>query len=108
MFLKYGNDKRLLFTGAIFDEVKINALRTFCKLYFHGHSVGGTNPSLLEAMGSGRLIAAHDNEFNRAILQSDAFYFSSAEQVAQILNKALRTEQTEVMLENNFKKIQRN
>ena len=44
-------------------------LKYFSHLYFHGHSVGGTNPSLLEAMGSRTLIAAHQNEFNHAVLQ---------------------------------------
>ena len=47
----------------------------FEHMYFHGHSVGGTNPSLLEAMASEDLIAAHNNPFNKSVLHSDAFYF---------------------------------
>ncbi len=105
MFTKYGKDKRLHFTGAVFDETKVTALRAFSKLYFHGHSVGGTNPSLLEAMSGGALIAAHDNEFNRAILQNDAFYFNSVDEVAQLVNTGEQTEQTAAMINSNLKKI---
>jgi glycosyltransferase involved in cell wall biosynthesis len=105
MGVKYGSDKRVHFAGAIFDETKINALRKFCKLYFHGHSVGGTNPSLLEAMSSATIIAAHDNEFNRAVLQNDAFYFANAAEVEQLSNTIERTDATAEMTENNLKKI---
>ena len=105
MFAKYGKDKRVHFAGAIFDMDKINALRTFCKLYFHGHSVGGTNPSLLEAMASGSLIAAHNNEFNRAVLQSDACYFNNAEEAAQLINQVEHPEQSAEMTNNNINKI---
>lgn len=54
-------------------------------LYFHGHSVGGTNPSLLEAMACAGTIAAHNNLFNAAVLENAACYFSSAEDVTRIL-----------------------
>lgn len=102
---KYGKDDRLLFVGAIFDENKVNAIRAFCKLYFHGHSVGGTNPSLLEAMAGKALIAAHENEFNRAVLQKDAFYFRSADEVTQLVNAVASTEEKAIMLGNNLRKI---
>ena len=105
MLVRYGKDRRLILTGAIFDETKVTALRAFCRLYFHGHSVGGTNPSLLEAMASGALIAAHDNEFNRAVLQNDAFYFKTTDEVLQLINVVERTEQTEEMISNNSKKV---
>ena len=74
-------------------------------MYFHGHSVGGTNPSLLEAMASRALIAAHDNPFNRAVLQDDAFYFSSFYEVKGIIETTSRNEQQMVMLNNNLQKI---
>lgn len=65
-------------------------MRYYSNLYFHGHTVGGTNPSLLEAMGSGALICAHDNIFNKAILKDDAFYFKNHKDIFKIaleLNK---------------------
>jgi glycosyltransferase involved in cell wall biosynthesis len=105
MVAKYEKDKRVHFAGAIFDMDKINALRTFCKLYFHGHSVGGTNPSLLEAMASGSLIAAHNNEFNRAVLQSDAYYFNNAEGIVLLIKQLEQQEQTTDMVSNNMNKI---
>ncbi len=83
---KYGDSSRIKFLGAIYDQEKINNLRYFSALYFHGHSVGGTNPSLLEAMGCNALIAAHDNLFNNSILEGDAFYFSTSEDIAHLLN----------------------
>lgn len=70
------------FTGAIYNKEKIDALRRHAGMYYHGHSVGGTNPSLLEAMATGARIAAHDNPFNRAVLQDLAIYFSTADEVA--------------------------
>lgn len=77
------------FIGGVYDSDELDDLRYFSHLYFHGHSVGGTNPSLLEAMGTQARIAAHNNPFNRAILQDQAFYFSSPEEVAEVVGNAL-------------------
>lgn len=74
------------FIPPVYDEVALNNLRYYSALYFHGHSVGGTNPSLLEAMACGCIIAAHDNIFNRAVLQNEADYFSSSGDVSLIMN----------------------
>ncbi len=101
---KYKNDSRILFTGSIFHSQKIHTLRTFSHLYFHGHSVGGTNPSLLEAMSSKALIAAHDNPFNKSVLQNDALYFSDANDVRRIIETTKRAEQ-EKKVDNNLSKI---
>src|SRR4030095_794887 len=72
--MKYGNQK-IKFVGGIYDKALLNNLRYFSKLHFHGHSAGGTNPSLLEAMACGCHIAAHENIFNREILKNEADYF---------------------------------
>lgn len=82
---KYITSSAIHFAGAIFDQHKLDSLRAFCKLYFHGHSVGGTNPSLLEAMASGSIIAAHKNEFNEAVLGNDACYFLTHTDVSRII-----------------------
>lgn len=71
--------ERLLFTGAVYDVPRVQALRYFCRAYLHGHSVGGTNPSLLEAMGCGNAVIAHDNEFNREVLGGAAIFFKDCE-----------------------------
>jgi len=73
------------FPGAIFNRKLLNNLRHFCSVYFHGHSAGGTNPSLLEAMAAGALICAHNNPFNREVLGKNAFYFSRPEDIAELL-----------------------
>ena len=104
MYKKYGADKRVHFAGAIFDEVKTTTLRTFCKLYFHGHSVGGTNPSLLQAMANGAVIAAHDNSFNKAVLQNDALYFNTPADVLHIINTHVASDGITEMTKNNIKK----
>jgi hypothetical protein len=67
--------------------------------------VGGTNPSLLEAMASRALIASHDNPFNKAILGKDAFYFSDARGVARILDRPAAGPTEAAMVEANFRKI---
>jgi len=74
------------FSDAIYDQSELDNLRYYCSLYFHGHSVGGTNPSLLEAMACGCRIAAHDNQFNRAVLQSETDYFPNENAVIRIIN----------------------
>ncbi|MBJ6118428.1 DUF1972 domain-containing protein [Pontibacter sp. BT310] len=109
---KYGNylknkfkDPRIHFLGAIYDIYKLDNLRYYSNLYFHGHTVGGTNPSLLEAMASNSLICANDNQFNRSILNEDAYYFTNEKEVRHVLNSVLKTAQNDFMIENNRQKI---
>lgn len=101
----YGQKPGIRFLGGIYDITIVNNLRYFSHLYFHGHSVGGTNPSLLEAMGSNALIAANDNIFNRAILGPDAFYFADEEQLVNIIRTETAKNQHTQMLSNNLRKI---
>lgn len=84
---KYGNERNVEFVGGIYDFKKLDSVRHFSKAYFHGHSVGGTNPSLLEAMAAGCFIFAHDNIFNRAVLKENAFYYPSADKVTEYFNR---------------------
>jgi glycosyltransferase involved in cell wall biosynthesis len=97
--------KEIRFLGPVFDLQVLNSLRYYSHLYFHGHSVGGTNPSLLEAMASHALIVAHDNIFNRSVLGDDAFYFNSAEQLATLFAKNIRKDDHQSMIDNNVEKI---
>jgi glycosyltransferase involved in cell wall biosynthesis len=73
------------FVNGIYDEPLLSALRYYAKGYIHGHSVGGTNPSLLEAMAAGSIITAHDNAFNRYLLGDTTPYFANAEHLTEIL-----------------------
>ena len=83
---KFGKEKNIRFVGGIYDFKKLNSVRYFSYAYFHGHSVGGTNPSLLEAMASNCYILAHNNIFNKAVLKKNAHYYTSAEEVKSMLN----------------------
>lgn len=109
---KYGRylyDKyqdKVLFLGAIYDFDVLNQLRLHCALYFHGHSVGGTNPSLLEAMACSCLIVAHNNPFNKGVLGDDAVYFASAEEISRLLKKEQLTENRAEFIQNNRQKIE--
>lgn len=67
------------FVGAIYDAQTVNALRFFARAYVHGHQVGGTNPSLVEALGAGNAVIAHDNPFNRWVAAEGAIYAQNAE-----------------------------
>jgi len=82
---KYKEHNNIRFLGSIYDINVLNNLRFFSNIYFHGHTVGGTNPSLLEAMGSCALICAHDNIFNKSILKEEAFYFTSPADISKCL-----------------------
>jgi glycosyltransferase involved in cell wall biosynthesis len=73
--LRAAANSQVRFFGAIYDQVIVSALRSSARLYVHGHTVGGTNPSLVEAMGAGSPILAHDNVFNRWVAGSGAAYF---------------------------------
>lgn len=65
--LKAMADGRIIFLGGVYDKARLAALRRYACVAFHGHSVGGTNPSLLEAISAGRPIIAHGNPFNREV-----------------------------------------
>jgi len=89
---KYKNIPKIRFVGGVYDIDKLNNLRYYSSIYFHGHTVGGTNPSLLEAMASNSLICANDNPFNRYILNDDAIYFQTCEDVSMHLNNVDHTD----------------
>ena len=86
---KFKDSANIRFIGGIYNINVLNNLRHFSNLYFHGHTVGGTNPSLLEAMASSALICANNNEFNSTILEEDSFYFSTVDDVAKVLTTIL-------------------
>lgn len=67
--------KDIIFLGAIYNKEILNSLRYFSYAYIHGHQVGGTNPSLVEAMAAGNAVIAHDNKFNNWVTNSEALYF---------------------------------
>ena len=102
---KFKAFKNIRFIGILYNLDHLDNLRYFSNLYFHGHSVGGTNPSLLEAMASRALIVAHKNEFNQDILKENGFYFTNADEVKNML-KVVKKRDNLPMIQNNFEVIE--
>ncbi|EDM34772.1 Glycosyltransferase-like protein [Pedobacter sp. BAL39] len=103
---KYAAYTQIRFIGGIYNINILNNLRYYSNIYFHGHTVGGTNPSLLEAMASNSLICANDNPFNKYILEGDAIYFQTAQEVREhLLSVVYDEEHYQKMLKNNMAKI---
>jgi glycosyltransferase involved in cell wall biosynthesis len=77
------------FVGAIYDKAVVQALRFHSAAYVHGHQVGGTNPSLVEALGASNPVIAHDNRFNRWVAGDGASYFTCANTFSQRVDQLL-------------------
>ncbi|MFS4455315.1 DUF1972 domain-containing protein [Maribacter sp. 2304DJ31-5] len=75
----------------IYDQKKLNELRSNCKFYVHGHSAGGTNPSLVEAMYLGLPIVAFDVDYNRYTTSGQALYFRTGQDLEKILDDEVLT-----------------
>lgn len=95
----------IIFKDSLYDMEMLNNLRYYSNIYFHGHSAGGTNPSLLEAMAAHCLIAAHNNIFNHEVLGKEAYYFKRDTDITDLLNKKLSKSDHVVFLKNNIEKI---
>ena len=104
---KFVSCEKIQFLGAIYNLNHLDNLRFFSNIYFHGHTVGGTNPSLLEAMASQALIAAHNNHFNHGVLKKNAFYFENSLDVKKILETIKKIDNLQ-FVKNNFEAIANN
>ncbi len=99
------NDKRIVFLGAIYNMDGLNNIRYHSNLYFHGHSAGGTNPSLLEAMAASGLIFAYNSRFNKSVLADNAFYFENHRDITSVLSKEINKQDYENFIINNLKAV---
>ena len=106
--MKKYKDKRIVFLGKIYDKEELDNLRYFSSVYFHGHSAGGTNPSLLEAMATSCIICAHNNEFNKSVLENDAWYFTHEDDISTLLNTDNERSDKANWIENNLDKLRTN
>jgi glycosyltransferase involved in cell wall biosynthesis len=84
--LKSMASERIIFTDAIYNKQILDSLRQACFIYIHGHTVGGTNPSLLEAMAAGCACLCHHNVFNLEVTEGSQIYFHSPNELAIMLN----------------------
>ena len=76
------------FVGSVWDQTLLDQLYANSLLYLHGHSVGGTNPSLLRAMGAGAPVAAYDVVFNREVLGDTGTYFANSRELEALFDGA--------------------
>ena len=85
--LHFKQDSRIKFVGTVYDEKLLKKIREKAYAYFHGHSVGGTNPSLLEALGSTKINLLYDVGFNREVAEDAALYWSlDKDSLAKLIN----------------------
>ena len=82
------DDPRILIVGAVWNQDLLNQLYAHAATYLHGHSIGGTNPSLLRAMGAGTCVLAYDSNFNREVLSEHGVFFDDEKTVAALVEAA--------------------
>lgn len=82
---KYAHYPNILLFDPIYHQRSIDLLRSNCKVYIHGHSAGGTNPSLVEAMYLGNAVIAFDVSYNVATTENKALYFNDLYELIDIL-----------------------
>ena len=101
-------DKRIIFINGIYDEIKLSVVRKNAYAYIHGHSVGGTNPSLLEALSLTKLNILYDVCFNKDIGKKSCIYFDEKKSLSKILNNITKYDRKKMgkecqkIIKNNF------
>lgn len=94
---QYKKDKRIKFVGTVYDTELLAKIRERAYGYFHGHEVGGTNPSLLESLGSTKLNLLYDVGFNREVAEDAALYWNKDEgNLAGIIDRADLMDEQEI------------
>lgn len=95
--LHFRQDKRIKFVGTVYDQELLKKIRENAYAYFHGHTVGGTNPSLIEALGSTDLNLLVDVGFNREVAEDNALYWTKeAGNLASLIEKADKMKVVEI------------
>lgn len=104
---KFESHKNIVLLNAIYDINVLNLIRSNCTIYVHGHSVGGTNPTLVEAMYIGLPILAYDVDFNRATTQNKVIYFKDTKQLQNSTELLLNDETLRKKIVEDVKAIAR-
>lgn len=95
--LKFMDDSRIEFVGTVYDQELLKKIRENAYGYFHGHEVGGTNPSLLEALGSTKLNILLDVGFNREVAEDSAIYWNKEDgNLALVIDKVDQMSEMEI------------
>ena len=99
----FENDKRIKFVGTVYDAELLKFIRENALGYLHGHSVGGTNPSLLEALGSTKINLLYNVGFNKEVGEDSSLYWSLED--GSLANKLNEVEEISAEKEENFGKL---
>lgn len=99
----FENDKRIKFVGTVYDTELLKFIRENALGYLHGHSVGGTNPSLLEALGSTKINLLYNVGFNKEVGEDSSLYWSLED--GSLANKLNEVEEISAEKEENFGKL---
>ena len=98
-------DERIIFINGVYDKVKLSIIRKYAFLYIHGHSVGGTNPSLLEALRYTDVNVLYDVNFNHDIGLDSCLYFKNDGDLTSILNDYVNVDKNRDKMSKKAKKI---
>jgi len=102
------NSNEVLFIGAIYEAEIVQALRYHARLYVHGHTVGGTNPSLVEALAAGMPVLGHYNRFNYWVAGSEAEYFYNQKDCSQQLDQLMGNDKRlQAMRQSSLERFQK-
>ena len=98
------SDDRIIFIDGIYDKIKLSVVRKNAYLYIHGHSVGGTNPSLIEALSLTDLNILYDVCFNRDIGLNNCLYFKEEGSLVKLLNDKELLDKSKIKFGDKLKK----
>ena len=98
-------DTNIHFLGAIFNKEELDTFRFYANLYLHGHSVGGTNPALIEAMAAKAFVIVHNNPFNKSVVCEDNLSFSTKDDLSEILDRPNILSKREELSQKNLEII---
>lgn len=100
--LKYQDRANLILLDAIYDRERLDILRSNCTVYIHGHSAGGTNPSLVEAMYLGLPVFAYASGYNEFTTENKAIYFKSLDELGNLIRNYKRLDLKGIGMELEF------
>ncbi|WP_430009719.1 DUF1972 domain-containing protein [Methylophaga lonarensis] len=103
--VKQAASDEVIFPGAIYDAEVVSALRFFSRCYIHGHTVGGTNPSLVEALGAGCAVLAHNNQYNRWVTNEQMMYFDNVSDCAVQMERLIENDALTLDLKNTAMEV---
>lgn len=100
---KYSQYENIFILDPIYDQNTLNQIRSNCYIYLHGHSAGGTNPSLVEAMALGLPTFAYGVNYNKETTGQKALYFDNSADLIELLEK---TDENEIkQISNEIKAV---